>query len=166
MATASGLSILLIAIVTPRLIRKLVPRQINLDPARKNTTFCTLPFVDGLSQKLQRVFKSYGVATSFRPHTTLWKLLVAPKDPVPIDTRSGCVYELSCQQCSGTYIGQTGRQLGQRIQEHKSSAPSCIPSAVKEHSTEAHHTIDWDNVKILEREDREFPPPRKGGHPD
>ena len=29
-----------------------------------------------------------------------------------------------------------------------------IPSAVKEHSTEAHR---WDNVKILDREDREFP---------
>ena len=64
---------------------------------------------------------------------------------------------LSCQQCSATYIGQTGRQLGQRIKEHKSSAPSRIPSAVKEHSTEAHHTLDWDNVKILDREDREFP---------
>ena len=48
-------------------------------------------------------------------------------------------------------------KLGQRIKEHKSSAPSRIPSAVKEHSTEAHHTIDWDNVKILDREDREFP---------
>ena len=45
----------------------------------------------------------------------------------------------------------------QRIKEHKSSAPSRIPSAVKEHSTGAHHTIDWDNVKILDREDREFP---------
>ena len=41
--------------------------------------------------------------------------------------------------------------------EHKSSAPSRIPSAVKEHSTEAHHTIDRDNVKILHMEDREFP---------
>ena len=79
---------------------------------------------------------------------------------------SGCVYELSCLQCSATYIAQTGRQLGQRIKEYKSSAPSRIPSAVKEHSTEARHTIDWDNVKILDREDREFPPPSKGGHPN
>ena len=50
--------------------------------------------------------------------------------------------------------------MGQRsIKEHKSSAPSRIPSAViKEHSTEAHHKmIDWDNIKILDREDREFP---------
>ena len=137
--------------------KKARPQTDQTGPSKKNTTFCTLPFVDGLSQKLQRVFKSYGVATSFRPHTTLRKLFVAPKDPVPIDKRSGCVYELSCQQCSATYIGQTGRQLGQRIKEHKSSAPSRIPSAVKEHSTEAHHIIDWDNVKILDREDREFP---------
>ena len=49
-----------------------------------------------------------------------------------------------------------------RIKLHISanSAPSRIPSAVKEHSTEAHHTVDWDNVKILDREDRESPPPQ------
>ena len=59
---------------------------------------------------------------------------------------------------AATYIGQTGRQLGQRIKEHKSSTPSRIPSStVKEPSTDAHHTIDWDNVKIFDREDREFP---------
>ncbi len=57
----------------------------------KNNTFITLPFVDGLSQKLQRIFETYGVATIFNPHTTLRKPLVAPKDPTPLQKRSGCV---------------------------------------------------------------------------
>ena len=137
--------------------KKTRPQSDQPGPSKKNTTFCTLPFVDGLSQNLERVLKFYCVATSFRPHSTLRKLLVAPKDTFPIDKRSGCVYELSCQQCTATYIGQTGRPLGQRIKEHKPSAPSRIPSAVIKHSTEAHHTVDWDNVKILDRKNREFP---------
>ncbi len=93
----------------------------------KNNTFITLPFVDGLSQKLQRIFKTYGVATTFKPHTTLRKLLVAPKDPIPLEKRSGCVYQIKCSDCPKSYIGQTGRQLGQRIKEHQSTAPSRNP---------------------------------------
>ena len=127
----------------------------ELTSYRVNILTYVFAVMDGLSQELQTVLKSYRLATFFRPHTTLRKLLVAPKEPVPIDKRSGCVYELSCQYCTATYIGQTGRHVGQRIKEHKSSAPNRIPSV--EHSTEAHHTIDWDIVKILDREDREFP---------
>ena len=84
------------------------------------------------------------------PTPPSWNFSSLPK--IPIEKRSSCLYE-----CPDTYIGQTGKQLGLRIKEHKPSAPSRISSAVKEHSIEAHHTIDWDNVKILDREDREFP---------
>ena len=58
----------------------------------KDITFCTRPFVDDISQKLQEVFKSHGFGTSFRPHTIQQKLPVAPKDPISIEERSGCVY--------------------------------------------------------------------------
>ena len=127
-------------------------------PSQKSKTYITLPFIDGLSQKLQRIFKSYGVSTSFKPHTTLRKLLVSPKDPIPLEKRAGCVYQINyCTDCSQSYIGQTGRQLGQRLKEHKSTAPSRTPSAVTEHSTDSRHSIDWDNVKVLDREDREYP---------
>ena len=126
-------------------------------PVRRNKAFITIPFVEGLSQKLQRVFRNYGVTTTFKPHTTLRKLLVSPKDPVPVENRSGCIYQIPCSQCPKSYIGQTGRQLGQRLKEHKSVAPSRVPSAVSEHSSATTHKIDWDGVKVLDREDREFP---------
>ena len=38
-----------------------------------------------------------------------------------------------------------------------SVAPSRVPSAVSEHSSATTHRIDWDGVKVLDREDREFP---------
>ena len=54
-------------------------------------------------------FKSYGVATSFKPHTKLRKLLDSPKDPTSnIRKAGGVVYEIPCGECTKTYIGQTG----------------------------------------------------------
>jgi len=124
---------------------------------RRSSTFISLPYIEGLSQKLQRIFRTYGVSTCFKPHNTLRKLLVSPKDPIPTERRSGVVYQIPCGDCDKSYIGQTGRQLGERLKEHKSTAPSRKPSAVAEHKSEAHHDIDWDSTKVLDKDDREFP---------
>ena len=32
--------------------------------------------------------------------------------------KAGVIYELECQSCGATYIGETGRALGVRINEH------------------------------------------------
>ena len=48
----------------------------------------------------------------------------------------------------------TGRQLGERLKEHKSPAPSRKLSAVAEHFSTTGHTINWENTNVLEREDR------------
>ena len=87
---------------------------------------------------------------------TLRKLLVTPKDPIPMEKRSRCVYQIKCSDCPKSYIGQTGRQLSQRIKEHQSTAPSRNPSAVYEPFW--HTSLHWlDNIKILNWEDREYP---------
>ena len=78
--------------------------------------------MDGWSQKLKRTYRIYGIATSFKPHSTLGKPLVSPKDPTPADKKSGVVYEIYCMNCPDIYIGH-GRQLGERLKEHKSLAP-------------------------------------------
>ena len=114
-------------------------------------------FVDGLSQKLQRIYRTYGIATSFKPHSILRKQLVSPRDLTPADKKSGVVYEIHCTNCPDIYIGHTGRQLGERLKEHKSLAPSCKLSAIAEHFSITGHTIDWKNTKVLDRDDREYP---------
>ena len=48
---------------------------------RAELLFCGRP------QKLQRIYKNlYGIATSFKPHSTLRKRFVSLKDPTPADT--------------------------------------------------------------------------------
>ena len=67
------------------------------------------------------------------------------------------MYQIPCKQCPKSYIGQTGRQLGERVKEHRSTAPSRIPSAVAEHSINYNHKIDWEGIKVLDKDNRDFP---------
>ena len=52
----------------------------------------------------------------FAPCRTLRLELVHPKDPVPANRRNGVVYSIPCAEYPRTYIGQTGRSLGHRLQ--------------------------------------------------
>ena len=107
-----------------------------------------LPYVKGLSEKLQRTFKKHGLGVYHKPQNTVRSMLVHPKDKTPTMKQCGVIYQIPCQGCSETYIGETARPLGTRLNEHKKP-----PSAVAEHQSNTGHPVDWDNTKVLERED-------------
>ncbi|XP_072023472.1 uncharacterized protein [Amphiura filiformis] len=71
----------------------------------------TLPYLEGTSEQLRRVFKTAGVPTAFKPYRTLRQTLVSPTDKVDKLKQSGTVYEISCSDCDAMYIGETGRKL-------------------------------------------------------
>ena len=72
--------------------------------------------------------------------------------------QSGTVYQISCSTCSDTYIGESSRKLEKRLAEHKSQSAG-NKSAVHEYEkgSKNTHKIDWENVKVLEKETRDFP---------
>ena len=85
------------------------------------------------------------------------------------DTRLQCVYSMYCKhyyilrkrpgclgRCFNTrlrsnYIGQTGRNLSQRITEHRRAVQKLdtFPSAMSEHVCQTSHSINWENPSIL-----------------
>ena len=74
-----------------------------------------------------------------------------PNDCIPSEKRSGVVYQIPCASSLATYVGQTGRQLGQRMKEHCRAVDSgdCISSAVAD-AWGSHHPVDWDCVRVLD----------------
>ena len=69
----------------------------NTDSTKSTTnkTFVVAPYVQGVSEKVKRVFSSYGISTCFKPHQTLRQILVAPKDKTKIKDQTGVVHCVS-----------------------------------------------------------------------
>ena len=83
-----------------------------------NKTFVVAPYVQGVSEKVRRVFSSYGVSICFKPYQTLRQILVAPKDGTKVEDQTGVVYHIPCGGCNKVYVGETKRSVGERIEEH------------------------------------------------
>ena len=125
-----------------------------------------VPYVRGLSEKVQRIFKRHGVHCALKPNNTLRSMLVRPKDPRPLLDNSDIVYHIPCTSCDIPYIGETARHFKCRLKEHKASVGKVADrkytrsrvsqakeeereSALADHAARTNHTIDWDKAKIL-----------------
>ncbi len=102
---------------------------------------------------------------------SLRKLLVHPKDKRnPADTL-GVVYSIPYIDCNKVYVGETGRQFGVKCTEHRKKADELSnqhftrkqhntsesilhKSAISDNVSQNNHNIDWNNAKILAKEDQ------------
>ena len=91
-----------------------------------------LPYVKGLSEATKHTLSSVNVQVVFQPVSTLRQHMVHVKDPTPLKKRNNIVYRIPCTTCPAVYIGQTGRLLEKRINEHKPTVKNakCDVSAV------------------------------------
>ena len=88
--------------------QKMVSQDIKKkDKARetrqKSKGLVVIPYVKGLSEAMDRVFRKHGIFTAMRPHCTLRNLLVHPKDKTEKHKTSECVYSVPCQTCEKVY---------------------------------------------------------------
>jgi hypothetical protein len=97
-----------------------------------------IPYSKGLSEKLQRIFRNYGISIYHKPGNTLRQALVRPKDKV-------CMWK-----CGDVYVGETSRTLKKRFSEHLSQKGSL--TAVGDHIAKFRHQIGTDDVKVLDSE--------------
>ena len=114
-----------------------------------------LPYLPGLSHKVSRCFKKAGLKVVFRPPPTLRSLL-SRKKPKQIEGL-GFVYRIPCSSCSWSYVGETGRSIGQRIGEHRRAVRRLAASSeIANHVLETGHQMDWSNPECLSRESSHF----------
>ncbi|XP_072021371.1 uncharacterized protein [Amphiura filiformis] len=135
----------------------------------KSKGMVVIPYVNGVSERIQRIFKKHKVDTAMKPHQTLRRILVHPKDKREKEKTGNCIFEIGCQNCDQSYVGETSRMFGTRMSEHKAevnkatnkkytrserklSEKEQTKSAISDHVARANHVINWDDSKILGRE--------------
>lgn len=139
----------------------------------KKKGMVVLPYVCGVTEKIQRSMKKHGIEAPSKPHRTMRQILVHPKDKIDDGKKCGAVYCVPCLSCPQKYIGETGRKLETRIEDHKKETEQVQArrktrsvttqedntkrkSAICEHAREMNHVMNWDDVKILERESDKY----------
>ena len=139
----------------------------------KSRGMVIVPYVHFLTEKIQRIFAKHGVATAVQPHTTLRRVLVHPKDKIYKRKKGGVVYKIPCKHCAEVYVGETGRQFGVRMAEHRketekildrnftratsrASASEYHKSAITDHACQNNHITDWKASEIVEQKSDKF----------
>lgn len=101
-------------------VLKKINNGVTLPKEDIKTVFLSIPFSEGFSSlsKIFHNFFSKNAKCKLISTSTKIISLFSNKSPTPTDMCSNLVYEYKCHGCPATYIGETDRQLRQRIQEH------------------------------------------------
>ena len=119
-----------------------------------------LPYVPRYFEALSKILKNVGILVCSKTHLTLKDILPKAKDSVKRSSRPGVVYQIPCRDCTGIYIGETGRAYKTRLAEHKRDLrPENLAkvndnnfnkkTTLVKHVITKDHRVDWDHSKIL-----------------
>ena len=101
------------------------------------------------------------------------QILVHPKDKITQEKKCDVIYEIPCQSCNKTYIGETGRMFSTRKKEHQKeceketagtltralrqkATQENLKSAISDHCKRENHLMDWEKAKVIHRENNRF----------
>ena len=122
----------------------------NNPPNNNNhKTTIVVPYITKTAEKFKRLCKSRGIQVHFKGTNTLRTVLGNPKDKDPKANQTGVIYQYQCPHinCPSSYIGESGRSLGERVREHFKA-----PSHMHLHSTTKGHPMDPNQFNIVHKE--------------
>ena len=85
---------------------------------KNELTTVSLLYIGGTSETIARILKPFNILIAHKPTRNLRYLLTNVKDKDDPNDRQGTVYRVRCNDCNGTYIGETGRTLITKLGEH------------------------------------------------
>lgn len=107
-----------------------------------------LPYVKGVTDRIGRILKKHKIKTTYTPHSKIQGLLRNPKDRIPLENQG--VYEIFCNNCDSSYVGQTNRRISVRLEEHKHAVRQGLStSSLAQHVKLTGHSIDFENAKTI-----------------
>jgi hypothetical protein len=116
----------------------------------KKKKYVSAPYIRGTSERTAKLLRPYGIELAHRTQHSLKSQLSHVKDTRQQSEKTGIVYKINCKNCAAHYIGESGRELGTRVKEHRNAIRRKDPlSAIYRHISTTQHDMDWDDVKIL-----------------
>ena len=148
-----------------KIITSYQPRQLSrhkneLQTQRDNPDrplHASLPWIPGVSDKLKKLFKSANINTTFKSSSNLNDILCRKnKARLPTFSTPG-VYMISCS-CGKRYVGESGGTIKTRIKQHQKACflEKSSDSDLAEHNATCDGQIQWEETKVLSREDHYF----------
>ncbi|BHF57186.1 hypothetical protein SprV_0100012900 [Sparganum proliferum] len=137
--------------------RNFIERSRQSKPGQNRVTeqpkvWRALPYIDGVSEAVSRLLRPLGIGIAHRPDSTIRHLVMRPKAPLPRGETTNVIYRVQCNSCEANYVGETGKRLQTRVNEHMRAVRRMDPlSLVAEHCADSGHTFAFQNAKILGR---------------
>ena len=128
-----------------------IDQYLHWDSNHHITTKATIvvPYITNTSEKFKKVCKRKGIQVHFKGTNTLRTALENPKEKDTKANQTGIIYHYQYLHinCSSSYIGESGRTLGDRIKEHFKA-----PSPIHLHSFTTGHPMDPNQFSIVHKE--------------
>jgi hypothetical protein len=117
----------------------------------QHTKWATLSYCGKESKQIAKLFKDTSINISFTTNNTIKKLLTRKPDQRQTQYDDSGVYKLTCPDCHMNYVGQTGRPLRVRYNEHlRDYRHNTNKSKFAQHLTENRHSFGpIDNVMTI-----------------
>jgi hypothetical protein len=129
------------------------PVTLTAKAKEKPTAAAFLPYTVSTFGRLSRMLTKLNIKSIALPPRKIASFLPPVKEPLGLRTPG--IYSIPCE-CGKVYIGQSGRKVQQRVQEHNRHTRLAQPekSAVAEHSIDHDHTIRLQDTKLLSNKSR------------
>ena len=131
-----------------------ISNQIEHPPINDNEPndfkYISAPYIRGTSERTARILKKHKIKLAHKPTRSLKSELTHVKDKQLAQNKAGVVYKLDCNECNAVYVGETGRQVKDRMREHQNDIAKSKPlSKVYNHVNDLGHSFNFDNVSVL-----------------
>jgi hypothetical protein len=135
--------------IKPKQRNRRITEEDGIQPLVKRVA---APYIKNITEKINRYLKPYNIQMAPKPTVTLKSKLCKLKDRREVLESKEVVYEVNCLECEASYYGETGRQLGKRVDEHQNNVQKKNnTSLIYQHVKDFGHKINFDDVKIVDR---------------
>ncbi|KYN29541.1 hypothetical protein ALC57_01006, partial [Trachymyrmex cornetzi] len=122
--------------------------------SNNNNYYFLVPYIRNFSEKFFHIAHKMNKKVAFKAHNNLNSIIKLGKDQLKTNEQKGVVYKINCKECDVSYVGQTKRKMGTRIFEHQQDIKNKkhCSSVLAEHQMNNGHNFNWDDIKIMARE--------------